>query len=96
MEDNALGLDRARDVDRVAHRRHRLLVEVVLRARQVHEIERVAEDALDPGLRAALLEPLEVLGRMVRRSPGPRALGEDLDGVGAHGLGAVDGGVDAA
>ncbi len=79
----------------LAHRRDRLLVEVVLRVREVDEVERMAQDAVDPGLGSPLLEPLDVLRRMVRRPPHPRALREHLHRIGAHRLGPVDRSVDA-
>jgi hypothetical protein len=96
VEDDAVGLDRAGDVHRVDERGDRLLVDRVVRSRQVHEIDRMADHAFDRGLGAALLEPLEVRRVVVRRPPGPRALREDLNRVGAHRLGAVDGGMDPA
>ena len=56
----------------------------------------MAEHASDPGLRAPLLEALEVLRRMVRRPPGARALREHLHRVGADRLGPVDRRMDPA
>ena len=56
----------------------------------------MAEDAVDPGLRAPLLEALERRGVVVRRPPRARALREDLDRVAADRLDAIDGRVDAA
>ena len=50
----------------------------------------------DPGLGARLLEALDVLGRMVGRPPGARALREDLDGLGAELDRPTDRGVDAS
>ena len=50
VEDDAVRLDRARGVDGVAHRLDRLLVDPVVRRREVAEVERVADDAADPGL----------------------------------------------
>ena len=50
VEDDGLGLDRAGGVDGRAQRGDALLVEVVLRAREVDEVERVDEDAADPEL----------------------------------------------
>src|SRR5207248_8566713 len=96
VEDDPVGVDRAADLDRVLERRDRLLVEVVLRAREVDEVERVADDGADPGLGAALLEPLEALRLVIRRPPGAGALREDLDGVAAEVLGTVDRRVDTA
>ena len=46
VEDDAVGADRARDLHRVAQRRDRLLVDVVVRRREVAEVERVAEHAV--------------------------------------------------
>jgi hypothetical protein len=96
VEDDAVGVDRAGDLDRVLERRDRLLVEVVLRAREVDEVERVADDGVDPRLGAALLEALEALRLVVRRPPRARTLRKDLDGVAAEALGAVDRRVDPA
>src|SRR5205085_6755334 len=56
VEDDRVGLDRAPDLDRVLERRDRLVVERVVRAREVDEVEGVADDGADPGLRAPLLE----------------------------------------
>ena len=46
VEDDALGPDRVRRLERRAHRGHRLLVEHGVGGGEVHEIERVADDAL--------------------------------------------------
>jgi hypothetical protein len=54
MEDDRVRLDRAAHVDRVLERCNRLRVEIVVGARQVDQVERVADDAADPGLGAAL------------------------------------------
>ena len=96
MEDDAVGLDRAGDVDGVHERRHRLLVDLLVGGGEVDEVEGVADDALDSRLGAPLLEALEVRRVVVRRAPGARALREDLEGLAADRLGAVDGGVDPA
>src|SRR5215203_431457 len=96
VEHDAVGIDRAPHVHRVRQRRHRLLVEVVLRRGQVDQIERVAQHAAERRRRALLLEALEVRGRMVRRPPHARALREDLHRVGAHLHGSLDRRVDAA
>src|SRR5439155_8803305 len=77
-------------------REDRLLVDRVVRRGEVTEVERVAEDAAQPGLLATLAELLERRGSMVRRSPRARALREDLQRLGADRLRPVDGRVDAA
>ena len=59
VEDDAVGADPARDLHRVAHRRDGLLVDGVVGRGEVAEVERVAEDAADPGLRPLLAEALE-------------------------------------
>ena len=79
-----------------AHRRDRLLVDHRVGRGEVDEVERVADDALDPGLLAALAEARDRLGRVVRRPPHPRALGEHLHGVAPDRLGPVDRLPDAA
>src|SRR2546421_4583002 len=96
MEDDPVGLDRAADVHGVFQRGDRLLIELVVRARQVDQVEGVTDDAADPGLGAALLETLEVGRVVVRRSPRPGALREDLDAVSVDRFDPVDCGVDAA
>ena len=63
---------------------------------EVDEVERVADDAPDPGLLAPLAEARHRLGRVVRRPPHPRALREHLDCVAADRLGPVDRLPDAA
>ena len=73
VEDHAFRADAAGDVDGVLKGRNGLVVEVFLRARQVDQVERVADDALDAGLGAALLEALEV--RRGRGSSGARRAG---------------------
>jgi hypothetical protein len=96
VEDDAVGLDRAGDVDGVHERRDGLLVDLLVGGGEVHEVEGVADDALDPCLGAALLEALEVRRVVVRRAPGARALREDLEGLAADRLDALDGRVDPA
>ena len=97
VEDDPVGLDRGRRRRQCSRRaRDRLLVELVVRARQVDQVERVADDAADPGLGAALLEALEVRWVVVRRPPGARALREDLTQSPPIASIAVDRGVDAA
>src|SRR4051794_28118679 len=70
--------DRARGLDRRAHRLDALLVEVVFRARQVHKVEGVDQDTADPQLAATLPEGGEIPRIVLRVAPGARALGEDL------------------
>ena len=94
VEDDRVGVDRAGDVDGVLERRDRLLVELVVRARQVDEVERVAEHPVEADLGPSLLEALEVGGVVVRRPPGARALGEHLHRVAADRLDAIDRRVD--
>ncbi len=96
VEDDRVRLDRARGVDRGAHRRDRLLVDRVVGRGEVAEVERVADDPADARLGAPRLEPLDRL-RLVRgRPPHARALREHLHAVAADRLDPVDRGVDAA
>ena len=67
-----------------------LLVEVVVRAREVDEVERVDEHAADPELRAPLAERGEVGRVVVGEAPRPRALDEELHRVDAELAGAVE------
>ena len=60
-----------------------LLVELVVRAGEVDEVERVDEDRADVELLAALAEGLEVLRVVFGEPPCPRALDEELEGVGS-------------
>jgi hypothetical protein len=94
VEDDPVRLDRTRHADRVEEGGARLVPDRLVGGREVDEVERVADDGPDALLRAPLLEALEVLRGMVRRPPGPRALGEDLNGLGSALDGAVDRGVD--
>src|SRR5262249_23035734 len=64
--------------------------------REVDEVQRVADDAADAGLRAPLPEALEGLRLVVRGPPHARALREHLHGVAADRLDPVDRRVDAA
>src|SRR5207249_1528232 len=75
MEDDAVGADSAGDLHRVPHRQNRLLVHRVDGCGEVAEVERMAEDAADPGLGSLLAEALEALGIMVCRPPRAWALG---------------------
>src|SRR6266496_3151693 len=81
VEDDAVGFDRARDIHGFLQRGDRFLVDLVVRTCEVDQVERMAKSAADPRLGAALLEALEVGGIVVRRPPGTRALGEDLDAI---------------
>ncbi len=54
MEDDSLGPDRRGGLERGAHRRDGLVVDHGVGRREVDEVERVADDALDPGLLAPL------------------------------------------
>jgi hypothetical protein len=83
MEDDAVGLDRAGDVDGGRQRRDRLLVDRVVGGGEVAEVERVAEHRADPGLRALFAEGRVGVRVGGRHSPRPRALREQLHGVGA-------------
>jgi hypothetical protein len=96
VEDDAVGVDRAGDVDRGAQRCDRLLVDVVLRRGEVDQVEGVTDDGGDPRLGGAFPEALEVRRIVVRRPPRPGALREDLHCVAAQRLGPVDRGVDPA
>ena len=53
VEDDRVGLDRVRRLERRAQRRDRALVDRVVGGGEVAEVERVADDAADPGLGAA-------------------------------------------
>ena len=90
VEDDRLGADRVRGLHRRAERRERVLAYRGIATREVDEVERVAGDGLHAGLTAPRAEPCDLLGRVRRRSPHPRALREDLDGVPADLLDAVD------
>ena len=96
MKDDTVRFDRAGDVDRVHERAPRLLVDRIVRRGEVDEVEGVTNDSLNARLGAALLEALEVRRIVVRRAPGARALREDLEGLAADRLDAVDGRVDPA
>ncbi len=96
VEDHAVRLDRGGGIHRRAHRRDRLLVDLVVGRCEVAEVERVADDAADPVLGALRLERLDRLRLVVRRPPHARALGEHLDAVAADRDDPVDRGVDAA
>ena len=96
VEDDAVGADRRRGIHRRAQRLDRLLVDRVVRGREVAEVERVADDAADRRLGPALLEPLDRLGLVVRRPPHARALREHLHAVAADRLDPVDRRVDSA
>ena len=90
VEDDAVGADRGCGVERGAHRRDRLLVDLAVGRGEIDEVEGVTDDRLDPDLVAARAEPLDLVLGVRRRPPHPRALREDLHGVAAELLGAVD------
>ena len=90
VEDDRLGADRVRRLHRRAERHERVLAYRGIATREVDEVEGVTADGLDAGLTAPRPEPRDLLGRVRRRSPHPRALREDLDGVAADLLDAVD------
>ena len=98
VEDDAVRVDRARDLHRVAQRGARLLVELVVGSSKVDEVERVREHASgrDAELRAPLLERFEVGRVVVRRPPHARALREQLHRVRLHRLCPLERVVDAA
>ena len=90
VEDDRLGADRVRGLHRRAERDERVLAYRGIATREVDEVEGVTADSLDAGLTAPRPEPCDLLGCVRRRSPHPRALCEDLDGVAADLLDAVD------
>src|SRR5262245_3026806 len=96
VEDDAVGLNRTAGVDGAAQRRDRFLVDHVVGAREVAEVDGVDERGLDPGLCGALGVAREHLRVVVRVPPGPRALGEELEGVGADRLRPLRRSLDAA
>src|SRR4029079_3194934 len=57
---------------------------------EVDQVDRVAKDGAETRLLALLPEPLPGLGIGVRRLPRAWALGEELQGVGAHPDGLLD------
>src|SRR4029079_15719694 len=59
-----------------------LVVELVFRAGEVHEVERVDDDGPDPELLPALAERGQVLRVVVGEAPRARALDEELQRVG--------------
>ena len=67
-----------------------LLVELVVRAREVDEVERVDEHAADPELLPPLPECGEVLRVVIGEPPRPRALHEELERVELELGGAVE------
>src|SRR5262249_20305537 len=92
VEDDPVCVDRARDLHRVAQRRAGLLVQGGVGRAEVYEVERVRDDTAcgDAELGAAFLEAVEVGRVVVRRAPHARALREELHGVGADRLRAVE------
>ena len=95
MEDDRLRVDPARDVDRLAESGDGLLVDRIVRRREVDQVERVADDR-QAELGTTLAEAVEVLVRVRRRPPHARALREDLDRLAAELLVAVECRVDPA
>ena len=81
VEDDRLGADRGGGVDGRAQRGDALLVEVVLRAGEVQQVERVDRDGADPELLAPGAEGLEVGRVVLGEAPRARALGEQLHRV---------------
>ena len=90
VEDDGLGADCLRRLHRGAERRERVLAHRGVAAREVDEIEGVARDGLHAGLPAPRAEARNLVGRVRGRPPHPRALREDLNGVSADLLDAVD------
>ena len=78
VEDDCVRADRAAGVDRRAHDVDALLVEVVLRAGEVDEVERMDQHPTDPELPAAVREGGEVFRVVLREPPRTRALNEQL------------------
>src|SRR6266550_3359763 len=83
VEDNRLGLEHARRVERRAHGVDALRVDGVVRRGEVHEIDRVNEDR-DAGVLAFRPELLEIRRVVLGESPGARALDEELHRLRAH------------
>ena len=96
VEDHAVGFDGARRVHGLAQRRHRLLVELVIRAGEVAEVDRVDEDGLDAGLLRALREARQGLRIVFREAPSAWALDEQLKRVRADRASPLRRGLDAA
>ena len=94
VEDDSVGFDGAGDLDGLQERRTRLLPDLAVRGGEIDEVHGVTDNRSDPCLGARLFEALDVFRRVARRAPGPWALREDLDGVGAAFHGALDGRVD--
>src|SRR6266540_7147717 len=83
VEDDALGVDRARRVHRRAHRVDALLVDRLVGRRQVDQVEAVDERGY-PRLLAPFAEAFEVLRIVIRKPPGTWALHEQLHDVRVH------------
>ena len=90
VEDDSLCADRLRGLHRRSERLERLRADLVVPTREVHEVERVTHHGAYPGLLPALSEPVDLVRRVGRRAPHPRALREHLHGVAADLLDAVD------
>ena len=84
VEDDSLGLDRARRLHGGLHRRAGLRIHVVVERAEVDEVDGVTHDRLDSRFRAALAEPCERLLFVRGRAPHPRALGEHLHRLARH------------
>src|SRR5687767_10863138 len=96
MEDDTIRVDRAGCVDRVRQRRDRLLVELVVWARDVAEVDRVYENRLDTCFARPRREAGQHLGVVIREAPRPRALDEELERIRADLLGTLRSSLDAA
>ncbi len=90
MEHDPVGADRGRRLHRRPHRDDGLPVELLVGPCEVDQVEGVTDHCLDAGLLAALAKSRDLLVGMHRRLPHLGALREDLDGVAAELLGAVD------
>ena len=90
VEDDRLRADRVRRLHRRPQRRQRVLAHGRVAAREVHEVEGVTGHRLHARLAAPFPEPRDLLRCVLGRPPHPRALREDLDGVPADLLHAVD------
>src|SRR5262249_38096992 len=90
VEDDRLGADRAGGVDGRAQRRDALLVEVVLRAREVDQVERGDRDGADPGPLAPPAKALQAGRVVLGEAPRPRALREQLHRAHPEGVRVVE------
>jgi len=83
VEDDSIRADRARSSQGRMHGVATLAVDYLVCRRQVAEVERMDEHAGDPGFLAASPEASEIVRCVLGETPSPRALGEELHGVGA-------------